>query len=69
VGSEHLAGYRTYLILDFPAGIGAMVGIEVPDRVARKECASIFDVKQGANSRHPGTELTPRVCKESSSVQ
>ena len=42
----------TYLILDFPVGIRA-VGIEVSDQVARKECVSIFDAKQGADFRPP----------------
>jgi hypothetical protein len=44
--------------LRFPCWLRAM-GIEVSYQVARKECASIFDAKQGADSRHPGTELTP----------
>jgi len=48
----------TCLILDFPVGIRA-VGIEVLDQVARNECASMFDAKQGAESPHPRTKLTP----------
>ena len=48
----------TYLILDFPVGLGA-AGIEVSDQVARKVCASIFDAKQRAESLHPRTKLTP----------